>query len=59
VGSETLIAIDGGIGSTTIGPCASAGAEVFVAGSAVFDRPDYRQAVEELTDLARRKNPDL
>lgn len=59
VGSETLIAIDGGIGSTTIGPCAAAGAEVFVAGSAVFDRPDYRQAVEELNDLARRKNPDL
>ena len=59
VGSDTLIAIDGGIGSATIGPCAAAGAEVFVAGSAVFDRPDYRQAVEELTDLARRKNPDL
>ena len=59
VGSDTLIAIDGGIGSATIGPCSAAGAEVFVAGSAVFDRPDYRQAVEELVDLARRKNPDL
>jgi ribulose-phosphate 3-epimerase len=59
VGSDTLIAVDGGIGSTTIGPCAAAGAEVFVAGSAVFDRPDYRQAVEELTDLARRKTPGL
>ena len=59
VGSETLVAIDGGIGSTTIGPCAAAGAEVFVAGSAVFDRPDYRQAVEELTDLARRQTSGL
>jgi ribulose-phosphate 3-epimerase len=58
VGEDTLIAVDGGIGSTTIGPCAAAGAEVFVAGSAVFDCPNYRIAVEELTALARRKTSD-
>ncbi|GAB4150845.1 MAG: ribulose-phosphate 3-epimerase [Planctomycetaceae bacterium] len=53
VGSETLISIDGGIGPTTISQAAKAGADVFVAGSSVFDSPDYRLAIEEMENLAR------
>ncbi|CAO0821512.1 Ribulose-phosphate 3-epimerase [Desulfarculales bacterium] len=35
-GLQTLIQVDGGINEQTIGCCATAGAQVFVAGSAVF-----------------------
>lgn len=43
-----LISIDGGVGRSTIGPAAQAGADVFVAGSAIFESCDYAQAIEEL-----------
>jgi len=52
VKSETLLSIDGGIGPSTIGSAAEAGAHVFVAGSAIFDAGDYRSAVEELAGIA-------
>ena len=51
-GSETLLSIDGGIGPSTIAGAAEAGADLFVAGSAVFDSPDYRVAMEELHTIA-------
>jgi ribulose-phosphate 3-epimerase len=54
VGPETLVAIDGGIGPDNIAACAAAGADVFVVGSAIFERPDYRQALDELGSLAGR-----
>ena len=49
VSDETILAIDGGVGPETIGPCADAGANLFVVGSAIFDRPDYQTAIDELT----------
>ncbi|MBA3313470.1 MAG: ribulose-phosphate 3-epimerase [Planctomycetota bacterium] len=48
---DRLISVDGGIAAETITAAATAGADVFVAGSAVFDAPDYGAAV---TDLVRR-----
>jgi ribulose-phosphate 3-epimerase len=45
---QMLISIDGGIGPQTIGDSAHAGASLFVVGSAIFDEPDYRAAIEEL-----------
>ncbi len=39
-GREILIQVDGGISPKTIAPVAAAGAEVFVAGSAVYGDPD-------------------
>jgi ribulose-phosphate 3-epimerase len=36
VGDEPALEVDGGIDAETAGPCAQAGATVFVAGSAVF-----------------------
>jgi ribulose-phosphate 3-epimerase len=46
------LAIDGGIGRSTIIPAAQAGAEIFVAGSSIFDETDYGAAITELTELA-------
>lgn len=50
---EVLVEVDGGIGPKTIANCASAGAELFVAGSAVFRTPDYSTSLSELRKLAQ------
>lgn len=42
------IEVDGGITPETIGPAHTAGASVIVAGSAVFDTPDYTKAIAAL-----------
>jgi len=49
-GLKTLIEVDGGIDPTTIGAAAKAGAEVFVAGSAVYGKPDVAKAIAELRE---------
>ncbi|MEX0702187.1 MAG: ribulose-phosphate 3-epimerase [Planctomycetales bacterium] len=48
MGETALLAIDGGIDPQTIGPAAEAGANIFVAGSAIFDADDYGPAIERL-----------
>ena len=53
-GLQTAVEVDGGIDTTTIGEVADAGAEVFVAGHAVFGQADPGAAVSELRRLARR-----
>lgn len=45
--------VDGGIDNQTISQAAQAGANVFVAGSALFSQPDYREAVEKLRTHAQ------
>ena len=50
----TLLSIDGGIVADTIASAATAGCQVFVAGSAIFDQPDYTSAVQNLERLASR-----
>ena len=42
--------VDGGIDRDTAGPCAKAGANLFVAGSAIFGAPDPGTAYRELAD---------
>ena len=44
-GLATLIEVDGGIKEDNIAEVAAAGAEVFVAGSAIFGQKDYRQVI--------------
>lgn len=56
-GPDLVVSIDGGINPHTIGAAAEAGADLFVAGSAIFDRPDYREALVELTASAARQRP--
>jgi ribulose-phosphate 3-epimerase len=45
---SALIEIDGGVSTKTIGEISAAGADVFVAGSAIFGSPDYRAAIQSL-----------
>ncbi|MFN3201008.1 MAG: ribulose-phosphate 3-epimerase [Bradymonadia bacterium] len=47
-GLSVDIEVDGGINSATVLEAAKAGANAFVAGSAVFTRPDYGVAIAEL-----------
>ena len=42
---SVLIEVDGGINNTTISQVADAGADVFVAGSAIFGKDDYVKAI--------------
>lgn len=52
LGLSTDIEVDGGIDVPTIGKAAAAGANVFVAGSALFGKPDYGKAVQALIHAA-------
>jgi ribulose-phosphate 3-epimerase len=49
---DVALQVDGGIAVETIGRAAAAGADVFVAGTAVFAAGDYGQAIEALRDAA-------
>ena len=51
-GGEIWVQVDGGVSTDTIEQCAEAGADVFVAGSAVYGAQDAAAAVETLRDLA-------
>jgi ribulose-phosphate 3-epimerase len=53
-GGEVWVQVDGGVSAATIEACAEAGADVFVAGSAVFGAEDASAAVEKLRALAAR-----
>ncbi len=53
-GGEIWVQVDGGVSADSIEICAAAGADVFVAGSAVFNAGDAAANVEMLRDLARR-----
>ena len=46
------IEIDGGISSETIAGVAEAGANIFVAGSAIYGRDDYAAEIREMKELA-------
>jgi ribulose-phosphate 3-epimerase len=52
IGDRPAIEVDGGIDAHTAGPCARAGATVFVAGSAVFGADDPGAAYREVADAA-------
>jgi ribulose-phosphate 3-epimerase len=52
-GLETWLQVDGGISLETIERCAEAGADVFVAGSAVFSADDPDAMVASLRERAR------
>jgi ribulose-phosphate 3-epimerase len=57
-GGEVWVQVDGGVSAETIGACVEAGADVFVAGSAVFGRPgetvDAAERVARLRETALR-----
>ncbi len=49
-GLELWLQVDGGVSASTIERCAEAGADVFVAGSAVYGAADPAEAVRALRD---------
>ena len=53
-GGEIWVQVDGGVSARTIEQCADAGADVFVAGSAVYGAESAAAAVDELRALATR-----
>ena len=53
-GGEVWIQVDGGVSAATIEQCAQAGADVFVAGSAVYNAESAAGAVDHLRELASR-----
>ena len=46
------IEVDGGLKPDTVGPVAAAGANMLVAGTAVFGQPDYQKAIADLRAAA-------
>jgi ribulose-phosphate 3-epimerase len=52
-GGEAELEVDGGVKASNIARIAHAGADVFVAGSAVFGSPDYAATIAELKRLTR------
>ncbi len=52
LGHPLEIQVDGGIKADTICPVAAAGANVFVAGTAVYGAKDYREAIAGLSTAA-------
>ena len=52
-GLEIALQVDGGVTEDNIGELAKLGADVFVAGSAVFKNPDRNEQISELRALAK------
>lgn len=53
-GYAIRLEIDGGVKVNNIAEIAAAGADMFVAGSAIFDAPDYKKVIDEMrAELAK------
>jgi len=50
---DLLIQVDGGIDADTVGYVAKAGSDVYVAGSAVFNKKDRGEAIAAIREAAR------
>jgi ribulose-phosphate 3-epimerase len=47
-GRDILLEVDGGIKIENIAAAAAAGADTFVAGSAIFGKPDYKAVIDAM-----------
>lgn len=47
-GLDIRLEVDGGVGPANIAEIASAGADTFVAGSAIFSQPDYKSVIDQM-----------
>jgi ribulose-phosphate 3-epimerase len=55
-GFDIRLEIDGGVKVDNIREIKEAGADTFVAGSAIFGKPDYKQVIDEMrAELAKAK----
>lgn len=51
---EIILAVDGGLNSENIYQVAEAGADMFIAGSAIFSTPDYAKAISNMRQELKR-----
>jgi ribulose-phosphate 3-epimerase len=49
-GYDIRLEVDGGVGVNNIAEVAAAGADTFVAGSAIFNQPDYAAVIAEMRE---------
>ena len=49
-GLDIRLEVDGGVGPGNIRQAAEAGADTFVAGSAIFSKPDYAEVIKTMRD---------
>ena len=55
-GRDIRLEVDGGVNVNNIAEIAAAGADMFVAGSAIFNEPDYKTAIDNMrVQLAEAK----
>jgi len=47
-GYDIRLQVDGGVKVDNIGEIKAAGADMFVAGSAIFNQPDYKKVIDEM-----------
>ena len=47
-GIDIRLEVDGGVGPGNIAEIAAAGADTFVAGSAIFNQPDYKSVIDQM-----------
>ncbi|MCY1464828.1 Ribulose-phosphate 3-epimerase [compost metagenome] len=53
-GRDIMLEVDGGIKVDNIAEAARAGADTFVAGSAIFGKPDYKAVIDAMrSELAK------
>ena len=53
-GFDIRLEVDGGVNPNNIAEIAAAGADMFVAGSAIFSKPDYKQVIDQMrSELAK------
>jgi ribulose-phosphate 3-epimerase len=53
-GRDILLEVDGGVKVDNIAAVAKAGADTFVAGSAIFGKPDYKAVIDAMrAELAK------
>ena len=53
-GRDILLEVDGGIKVDNIAAAAKAGADTFVAGSAIFGKPDYKAVIDAMREQLRQ-----
>ena len=51
--------VDGGINNQTVAECAHAGADTFVAGTALFHRRNMKAAIKKMRQIAHDNDPTL
>ena len=49
-GFDIRLEVDGGVGPANIAAAAEAGADTFVAGSAIFGKPDYKAVIDSMRE---------